>query len=112
MGITLPEVTLINGSGFNSSNRWGDYSAMSIDPVDDSTFWFTGMYTDGTGNWATRIGSFSIQDIVNPPMVTGAPPPVEADPSRGDWGGFIFNATSNARIDPALLTFGGGLLPL
>ena len=38
--------------------RWGDYSAMTIDP-DGCTFWYTNEYysTDGT-NWQTRIGSF------------------------------------------------------
>ncbi len=56
---TLPqgEYTLINGSSINGSNRYGDYSAMSIDPVDDCTFWFTGEWNDAT-QWKTRIGAF------------------------------------------------------
>jgi hypothetical protein len=43
-----------------SLHRWGDYSAMQIDPVDDCTFWYTNEYyaTTGSFNWATRIGSF------------------------------------------------------
>jgi hypothetical protein len=46
------------GSGFQStSNRWGDYSAMSVDPTDDASFWFTGMFTQGNGTSATRIGA-------------------------------------------------------
>ncbi|MBW3540073.1 MAG: hypothetical protein KY476_07380, partial [Planctomycetes bacterium] len=65
-GQMRPERVLVAGSGFNNSQRWGDYSAMSIDPVDDSTFWFTGMYTDGTGRWATRIGAFTIDDVSAP----------------------------------------------
>ncbi len=39
-------------------NRWGDYSTMSIDPVDDCTFWYTQEYSTGGWNWATRIGAF------------------------------------------------------
>jgi uncharacterized repeat protein (TIGR01451 family) len=39
------------------SGRWGDYSGMSVDPVDDCTFWFTGEYVSG-GNAHTRIGNF------------------------------------------------------
>jgi hypothetical protein len=41
-------------------DRWGDYSGMSIDPVDDCTFWYTNEYlkTNGTFNWSTRIASF------------------------------------------------------
>jgi hypothetical protein len=47
----------------NPVQRWGDYSAMSVDPSDDCTFWYTNEYydtqTNGTaGNWHTRIGSF------------------------------------------------------
>jgi hypothetical protein len=56
---TMPqgEYTLIAGSANNGSNRYGDYSAMSIDPIDDCTFWFTGQWNDAT-QWKTRIGSF------------------------------------------------------
>ncbi|MGC8763797.1 MAG: carboxypeptidase regulatory-like domain-containing protein, partial [Acidobacteriota bacterium] len=39
-------------------NRWGDYSTMSVDPVDDCTFWYTQEYSTGGWNWATRIGAF------------------------------------------------------
>ena len=56
------ETSLIEGTGAPSSgnfNRWGDYSEMSVDPVDGCTFWFTGEYYATTGaNWQTRIGSF------------------------------------------------------
>jgi hypothetical protein len=56
------ETALIAGTGAPSSgnfNRWGDYSEMSVDPVDGCTFWFTGEYYATTGaNWQTRIGSF------------------------------------------------------
>jgi hypothetical protein len=56
---TMPqgEGTLINGTASNSSNRYGDYSAMSIDPADDCTFWFTGEY-NAASTWSTRIGTF------------------------------------------------------
>jgi hypothetical protein len=55
------EVSLIEGTGSQSGgyNRWGDYSSMSVDPVDDCTFWFTTEYYETTSNnWQTRIGSF------------------------------------------------------
>ena len=63
---TLPqgEATLHAGTGaqINTSNRWGDYSDMTVDPVDDQTFWFTSEYYDNTSsfNWRTRIGSFKL----------------------------------------------------
>jgi hypothetical protein len=40
--------------------RWGDYSAMTIDP-DGCRFWYTQEYYETTGsNWQTRIGSFAL----------------------------------------------------
>jgi formylglycine-generating enzyme required for sulfatase activity len=56
------ETTLVTGSGYQSSSysRWGDYSAMQVDPSDGCTFWYTQEYivTSGSANWLTRIGSF------------------------------------------------------
>lgn len=63
-GTLTGETIIVAGTGSQLSNlsRWGDYTQMSIDPVDDCTFWYTGQYlkTDGTFNWSTRIGSFKI----------------------------------------------------
>jgi len=53
---------VIKGTGVQEStaNRWGDYSAMQVDPTDDCTFWYTQEYIKSTGSfhWATRINSF------------------------------------------------------
>jgi hypothetical protein len=48
------------GSQLPTLNRWGDYSSISVDPVDDCTFWYTNQYqkANGTFNWSTRIASF------------------------------------------------------
>jgi len=62
LGTLESEATIINGAGSQSRNlnRWGDYSSMSIDPVDDCTFWYTNEYlkASGTFNWSTQIASF------------------------------------------------------
>jgi uncharacterized repeat protein (TIGR01451 family) len=60
---TLPqgEKSIVEGTGSQtSSNRWGDYSMMGVDPVDDCTFWYTQEYvaTSGYNTWKTRIGAF------------------------------------------------------
>ncbi len=61
---TLPqgETTLISGSGSQTgtASRWGDYAMISVDPVDDCTFWMTTEYMPSTGSapWKTRIGAF------------------------------------------------------
>jgi hypothetical protein len=56
------ETTIINGTGSQTGNltRWGDYSAITVDPVDDCTFWYTNEYikTTGSFNWNTRIANF------------------------------------------------------
>ena len=60
------EATLIAGTGVqrDTSSRWGDYSALSVDPTDDCTFWYTTEYYTAAGQaastrgWQTRIGSF------------------------------------------------------
>ncbi len=56
---TLPEAetTIVNGVGFDSSNRYGDYHHLAIDPADDCTFWFTGMRA-ASGQWSTQIAAF------------------------------------------------------
>jgi len=62
LGTLQTENTIINGNGSQlpTLNRWGDYSAMSVDPVDDCTLWYTTEYlkASGTFNWSTRIASF------------------------------------------------------
>jgi hypothetical protein len=55
------EQTLIAGTGSQLvSARWGDYTAMHVDPVDNCTFWYTNQYyaTSSPNGWQTRIGSF------------------------------------------------------
>jgi hypothetical protein len=75
------EAHLFDGTGSQSgtSNRWGDYSDMTVDPVDDCTFWYTQEYyqTTGTFNWRTRIGNFKYPGCGGvPPTPTNTPVPV------------------------------------
>ncbi len=58
-----PETTLQVGGGSQTGyTRWGDYTALRIDPSDDTTFWYTNEYYSNTssGSWNTFIGSFQI----------------------------------------------------
>ncbi len=69
---TLPlgETTLIagNGSQTSFSNRWGDYSMMGVDPLDDCTFWYTQEHYQNSGSgWRTRIGSFKYPQCLSVP---------------------------------------------
>ncbi len=68
-----PESSLhvANGVQQTTNGRWGDYSALSVDPVDDCTFWYTNEYRNSTFNgtgssnafrWTTRFGSFRFSE--------------------------------------------------
>jgi hypothetical protein len=63
LGTMQSENTIQAGAGsqLRNLNRWGDYSAMAIDPGNDCTFWYTTEYlkSSGTFNWSTRIASFT-----------------------------------------------------
>jgi hypothetical protein len=66
--MTLGEGTIINGSGVQTTtnSRWGDYTDMTVDPVDDCTFWYVNEYYPVSGTpadtrpWHTRIASFKL----------------------------------------------------
>jgi len=83
LGTLQGEVTVIAGTTANSSNRWGDYSALSVDPVDDRTFWFTTMYSPAS-SWATRIATFQLCDPPGVPVIGSATAPA-ANRIDVDW---------------------------
>jgi hypothetical protein len=66
--MTLGEGTVINGTGVQTTanSRWGDYTDMTVDPVDDCTFWYVNEYYTAAGQassaagWQTRIASFKL----------------------------------------------------
>jgi hypothetical protein len=62
LGKMGPLLRIVAGGGVqeNTANRWGDYSALNVDPTDDCTFWYTDEYYKTTGSfaWDTRIANF------------------------------------------------------
>jgi hypothetical protein len=66
--MTLGEGVIIDGTGvqLTTNSRWGDYTSMNIDPVDDCTFWYVNEYYSAAGmatslaGWQTRIASFKL----------------------------------------------------
>jgi hypothetical protein len=55
------EASIHEGTGSQTASaRWGDYTAMTVDPVDDCTFWYVNQYLPvNSGNqWRIRVGSF------------------------------------------------------
>ena len=41
---------------FSPNSRWGDHTRISLDPVDQQTFWAAGLWCNATNSWATQIG--------------------------------------------------------
>jgi len=55
--MTVPEATIVTGTANNTNSRWGDYTSMSVDPIDDCTFWYVGQYYTLAGTWSTQVAS-------------------------------------------------------
>ena len=79
-----------NFSDGSINNRWGDYSAMTIDP-DGCTFWYTTQYyqspqpsTLASDNWQTRIGSFKYPSCTPGSTLTTS---LAAASASGTYGG-------------------------
>jgi subtilase family serine protease len=115
--MTLGEADLIVGSGsqLNASGRWGDYSSLVVDPVDDCTFWYTQEYYAVTSDagWRTRIGSFSLPGCASSPpsnlpvvtIVASAPTATEAGPTSG---AFTVTRTGDTSLPLTVLYTVGG----
>ncbi len=72
----IAEINIADGGTYQSgSNRWGDYTGMSVDPVDDYTFWFTTEYINNSHSVKhTKIAAFTFPNSCDPPVVTGVTP--------------------------------------
>jgi hypothetical protein len=55
---------IVNGGGSQTDPfaRWGDYTSMNIDPVDNCRFWYVNEYyqTTSARGWQTRIAAFRL----------------------------------------------------
>lgn len=101
-GLHQGETALVAGSGVQTStgSRWGDYSALTVDPADDCTFWYTNEYytaasqsTSSVG-WLTRISTFKF------PSCTPA--------EQGVVQGIVTNAATGVPIPGARIGTTGG----
>ncbi len=120
--LTQGETTLAQGAGFQCctfsdgslNTRWGDYSAMSIDP-DGCTFWYTTEYYDARptvkadDNWLTRIGSFQLPGCGSP--TAQAPTIASFSPASGQAGtavtiaGTAFTGANSVTFNGAAASF-------
>jgi len=88
----------------STGSRWGDYSALSVDPADECTFWYTQEYYDpvappscsATACWTTRIASFTMPGCVS------------ALPASGTLQGTVTDANTATGIVGALVQTSNG----
>jgi hypothetical protein len=75
-GQLMEEQLAMAGSAPQVLSRWGDYSHMTVDPVDDCTFLYINMYERSINVWRTHVYSFNFptctgSSIVGDPQFTG-----------------------------------------
>jgi len=114
---TMPqgEASMFEASANNGSNRWGDYASVSVDPLDDCTFWFASKFGGPTtGQWSTRVASFKFDACGTPDFYFSAVPasvsacvgqPAEYTVSVGSVAGFSDPVTLTAPGSPGTVTF-------
>ena len=78
-------------------NRWGDYSAMTLDPVNQCTFYYTNEYlkTDGNFNWSTLVAAYRFPTCIDAPA----------------WGtltGTVVSSPSNTPLSGVIVTLNNG----
>ena len=90
-------VQFSTGNTGSAGNRWGDYSAMTLDPVDQCTFYYTNEYlkTNGSFNWSTRIGSYKF-------------PSCTPDTSWGTLTGTITSCATGVPLSGVTVTLSNG----
>ncbi len=104
------QVMQAGGGSQTGSNRWGDYTAMSVDPANEQAFWYTGQYyaTSSPTNWSTAIGTFTEPA----PQVISFPQPPDVSLGAGSvtvtaTGGASGNPVTFTSATPAVCTTAG-----
>lgn len=97
-GLFQGETIMFSGTGVQvaTGNRWGDYSALQLDPTDDCTFWYTNEYyaVPSQFNWRTRVGRFKFASCTAP--------------AQGTLSGTITECDSGAPLADAIVEVTGG----
>ena len=106
------EASIIEGAGSQTSglSRWGDYTAMQVDPSDDCTFWYVDQYeqTSGTFNWHTSISSFAFDGCGG----GGGGAAVTLTPTSLKWGKIPVGTTASGKKKVTVTNSGNASLTI
>jgi hypothetical protein len=111
--MTQGETTVVVGGGSQTGtlNRWGDYTSMQVDPVDDCTFWYTNQYipANGTFNWRTRLAAFKYPSCgTSTPDFSLSASPASATVTAGGSAAYTVTVTpANGYADDVTLSAAG-----
>jgi hypothetical protein len=98
LGTLGTEINIKSGAGSQNGNlnRWGDYSNLSVDPVDDCTLWYTTEYLKASGsfNWSTEIANFKFSTCGATPDFSLTATPSSQSVTQGN------NTTYTATVTP------------
>ncbi|MFZ0819174.1 MAG: hypothetical protein WAM91_03840 [Candidatus Acidiferrales bacterium] len=108
LGVMQAESIILQPGGADTvSARWGDYTSMAIDPIDDATFLYTNeFYNTSGGNWETFLTTFK--------LASSAPPVTslivnEYFPPALNSGQAIYLTNPNSTSATATVTIGNDL---
>ena len=107
------EASLLEGAGSQTSglSRWGDYTAMRIDPSDDCTFWYANEYlpANGSFNWSTFVGSFKFTGCSTGPDFSLSASPGSQTVLQGAGTSYSVTVTLSGGFNGAVTLSVGGL---
>jgi hypothetical protein len=115
LGTLQTEIGMVSGAGSQTGyNRWGDYSAMQIDPSDDCTFWYTQEYqaVNASANWSTRIGSFKFDSCDDTSTKTSTTTSLSSSGTTSNFGDPVTFTATVAPFGTGSVTFYDGTTPL
>ncbi len=105
--MTLGEASIVEGTGSQtSSQRWGDYTSLTVDPIDDCTFWHINQYyeTSSGSGWVLRAGAFKFDECGDPGFYLRADNPVQNICVNSDANYGITIGSISGYTDPVTLT--------
>lgn len=82
--MTVAEQTIVDGDVKNnrSDGRYGDYAQLTVDPLDDMTFWHIGEYMKGPGNQVRKSHVAAFKIATGPPDTEAPTTPTNLEASN------------------------------